>query len=287
MKILPVRPNLDFLLREAKAVKSAHRNADTGICVIIGHYDTSLHGLTNKQIFDTRFSILDAQRVVARQYGFASWSRLKQFVNLCDKGKHPSDPSLRDYIQKRHKLLLALQKDVKSKKKSYEEFTRETVASTDVLSSAYDIHGWPGPDVIGADCVEAAWFVAASALYDAEFQRNTVDMTTNALADGKLFGYCHAGVKDRYLTLTKKPTQYGLAFGAYYDSEGEFQLCIPAIEDPENVDKRRATVGHISLKNERDNYAREARENNWKYGNRADALKELDRISSEAGYTQA
>jgi len=80
MRTLPVRPNLQFLSREAKAIKSSHRNGDSTVCSIIGRFDTSLHGLSNQQILDTKFSILDAQRVVARLYGFSSWSRLKFFV---------------------------------------------------------------------------------------------------------------------------------------------------------------------------------------------------------------
>jgi len=80
MKIIPERPNLNFLLREAKALKTRHRNRDKSICATIGHFDTSLHGLSEQAIFDTHFSILDAQRVLARQYGFSSWSRLKKFV---------------------------------------------------------------------------------------------------------------------------------------------------------------------------------------------------------------
>lgn len=285
MKMLPVRPNLEFLLREAKAVKSRHRKADKSVCSIIGHYDTSMHGLTSEQIFDTRFSILDAQRVVARQYGFASWSRLKRFVNLSDVRKKPSDTHLRKYILKRHQELQALINDVKNKKATYEEYKQLTLDSTKVISDAYEVHGWPGPDVIGSDCVDAVWFVAASAVYDCEFQRNTVAMASDALPDGKLTGRAYAGMKDRYLTLRKKPTVYGLSFGAYYDSTGELQLCIPEIADPENVDKRRATVGFESLKNEQSRCALEARENNWRYGNKADAINELNRVSTEGGYT--
>jgi len=80
MKILPERPNLSFLLREAKKLKSAHRSGDNSICATIGHFDISLHGLSDEAIFDTRFSILDAQRVVARQYGFSSWARLNKLT---------------------------------------------------------------------------------------------------------------------------------------------------------------------------------------------------------------
>ena len=285
MKILPVHPNLDYLLREAKAIKSRHRNGDKNVCPVLGHFDTSLHGLTTEQILNKRFSILDAQRVIARQYGFASWTKMKNFVSLCDKGQKPIDPHLRKYTLKRYEILQGLQQEVKQKKLAYEEYKQETLISTRVLSEAYEVHGWPGPDIIGSDCVNALWFVAASAVYDSEFQRRTVAMTADALPNGKIFGHTYAGVKDRYLTLKKKPTIYGLAFGAYYDAEGEFHLCIPAIEDPKNVDKRRAIVGHQSLQEERNRCAEDAKKYNWKYGDRAEAIEELNRVSIEGGYT--
>ena len=105
MKNLPKHPNLQFLLREAKAMKSAHRSGDTSICGIVGHFDISLHGLSAQEIFDTRFSILDAQRVVARQYGFSSWTRLKKYVQRCWIGKNPADVRLRHSILSRYKEL--------------------------------------------------------------------------------------------------------------------------------------------------------------------------------------
>jgi len=59
MKYLPERPNLLFLLREAKKLKSAHRNGDKSICATIGHFDTSLHGLSDQAI--KRYSTRDFQ----------------------------------------------------------------------------------------------------------------------------------------------------------------------------------------------------------------------------------
>jgi len=237
MKILPARPNLDFLLREAKVIKSRHRKADKTVCSLIGHYDTSLHGLTNEQIFNTPFSILDAQRVVARQYSFTSWARMKKYVDLSRLGEKPTDPSLRKYLLERRKQIQSLQEDIKNKKVKYNEYITFTNNSTALLSSAYETHGWPGPDAIGLDCMESAWYVAASAV-------------------------C-----------------------GYIDSAGDFQLFIPDIYDPKNIDKRRATVGHIALDAYRKTFAQEAKENNWEYGTRTEAAKELERVSKEGGYT--
>ena len=119
MKILPELPNLQFLLREAKAIKSRHRSGDTSVCETIGHYDTSLHARTNEEIFDTRFSILDAQRVVARQYGFSSWARMKGFVERGLAGKNPTDIELRTTLLNRYKELTSLTQDIQKKHGDY------------------------------------------------------------------------------------------------------------------------------------------------------------------------
>ena len=185
MKILPELPDLQFLLREAKAIKSSHRNRDDSICEAIGHFDTSLHGLNDQQIFDTRFSILDAQRVVARQYGFSSWTKLKQFVTRCWAGQKPTDKKLRDAVLARSKEQRSLQEAYREKKdghkEKYMEFEALAHDSTKLLNSAFDCHGWPGPEVIGSDCVESICYLSANAIYDAKFQRRSVQHMEEAL----------------------------------------------------------------------------------------------------------
>lgn len=104
MKALPDRPDIRYLAREAKALKSRHRRGDPGVCEAVGHFDTSLHGLTDRQILERRFSILDAQRVVARRYGFASWTKLIRHVEACVAGRNPRDPSLGRHVARKEKL---------------------------------------------------------------------------------------------------------------------------------------------------------------------------------------
>ena len=288
MKTLPERPNLQFLLREAKDVKSRHRNADASICEIIGHYDTSLHGLTNQQIFDTRFSIIDAQRVVARQYGFSSWSRMKLFVDRTYKGENPSDINFRNVLLGRYQELLSLQDDVKNKrgdyKAKYKQFRKLGQSSTEFLNTAYDSHAWPGPDVVGPDCVFPLYYVSATAVYDAGFQFRTVQLMEEALSGGGCFAICYAQLKDRYLRLSQQPTIYGNPFGSYYDSEGLCTLLVSEVIDPLNLDKRRARVGHTSMEAERKRCVEEAKENDWKLPTREQSIKELEQLSIEGGY---
>ena len=188
MKILPDSPNLQFLLREAKALKSSHRNRDISICATIGHFDTSLHRLSKQQILDSRFSILDAQRVVARLYGFSSWSRLKKFVYRSVEGKTPSDIKLRNTVFNRRIELENLVKAYKSKQGDYksklDQYQERSLESTQFLREAFERHsGWPGPDVVGPDCVEALAFVSGNAIFDADFQNESTRLMGEALPE--------------------------------------------------------------------------------------------------------
>jgi len=294
MKILPELPNLEFLLREAKAIKSSHRNGDASVCETIGHYDTSLHGLNNQQIFDARFSILDAQRVVARQYGFSSWSKMKQFVQRSLVGRNPSDPKLREFLLKRHKQLKSLTTEIQAKrgdyKSAYKQYRKLSQDSTVTLNSAYDCHGWPGPDVVGPDCVDPILFVAGNAYYDADFQYRTVELMGYSLSGGGFFAVSHAMLLDRNLKLSKQLSIYGTPYDAYYNADGECELLIPEVIDPENLDKRRARVGFISMEADRKRCIKEAKEKNWDLPNREECIKrsrkELEQLSNEGGYLQ-
>jgi len=288
MKNLPELPNLKFLLREAKSVKASHRNGDASICEIIGHYDTSLHGLTNQQILDTHFSIIDAQRVVARQHGFSSWSRMKKFVQQSWSGQNPKDAELRTEILDRYKAIVAIRSDIKNKRGDYDSNIKKheilTQSSVSFMSRAYERHGWPGPEVTGPDCVDAAFVVAGSALYDADFQAKTVRLLDEGLSEGSCLACSHSLLLDRYLVLSKKPAVYGIAFESYFDEAGEVQQLIPDVVDPDNLDKRRATVGRLAMVEDKKRYAKEVEENNWNLKTRQHAIDRLDQISIRGGY---
>ena len=287
MKNLPKHPNLQFLLREAKAMKSAHRSGDTSICGIVGHFDISLHGLSTQEIFDTRFSILDAQRVVARQYGFSSWTRLKKYVQRCWIGRNPADGRLRHSILSRYEELNTLVKEYKSKKGDYKskyQRYQELSVDTDFLNRAYDHHGWPGPDVVGSDCMEALTYVASNAVYDADFQNRYTQLMGESLSAGGCCEYWYAQLRDRYLVLSNKPTIYGSSFGAYLDDDNNFKLLKYDVVDPENLNKRRAKVGLDSIEHTQRQLAKEARENQWNLHTYEQCMNEQKQLSIDGGY---
>jgi len=286
-KNLPAQPNLEFLLREAQVLKSSHRAGDASVCRILGHFDTSLHGLSTQQIIDRRFSILDAQRVVARQYGFSSWGRLKKHVLLCRSGKNPSDLVLRQSLFSRNEALNTLAEECRSRKgdfkgsrKRYHELSLEI----EFLDRAFDSHGWPGPDVVGSDCLEALLNVSANAVYDAGFQERSTRLMGESLSEGRSTAYWYAQLRDRYLVLSSKPSVYGSFFGAYRDDNNEFKLMDYEVEDPENLEKRRARVGLESVDELRQQLTKSAAEENWSYGTYDQAVKEQRQVSIEGGY---
>lgn len=289
MKELPTRPNLNYLYREAKAIKSRHRRADKSICQLIGHFDTSLHELSCAQIFSHPFSILDAQRVVARQYSFSSWRRLKCFVELARAGENPKAPALAKNIIKHKNLMMAAQKDTKKlggdRKKRYHNYRKLTLESRNILYPAYELYGWPGPEVIGKEGSDALIYLAGNAVYDSEFQKHTLNLMNDALSEGKAYGYWYAAFKDRYLTLSDQPTVYGTPFFGYMNDQGAYQLLESNVIDPDNLDKRRAQVGHNTYTVEVERIERQAREENWSVGTFEQEVASKNKLAMEGGYT--
>jgi len=80
MKSLPKRPNLEFLKKEAKTLRAHHRQGDSACCDLLRSNDSSYQTKTDTEILAARFSINDAQRIVAREYGYSSWATLKRYI---------------------------------------------------------------------------------------------------------------------------------------------------------------------------------------------------------------
>lgn len=80
MKSLPNKPHLEFLKKEAKTLRALHRQMDAACCEIIRQHDTSMQDRSDREILASKFSINDAQRIVARSYGYSSWALLKQYI---------------------------------------------------------------------------------------------------------------------------------------------------------------------------------------------------------------
>jgi ankyrin repeat protein len=70
---LPEHPNLEQLRKQAKDLQHSYRSGDPAAVFEVHQFE--------RRPDANRFALSDAQRVIARAYGFASWPRLKAFVD--------------------------------------------------------------------------------------------------------------------------------------------------------------------------------------------------------------
>jgi len=80
MKSLPKKPNLDFLKKEARKLRTHHQQRSDLCLNSIREFDTSFLNKSDTEIFNIKFSLNDAQRILAREYGYSSWATLKHFI---------------------------------------------------------------------------------------------------------------------------------------------------------------------------------------------------------------
>lgn len=71
---LPERPNLEHLKKQAKRLLSDYRQRDPAAEMVVKEYE--------RDPSPERFQLQDAQRVLARSYGFSSWPRLKEKIAI-------------------------------------------------------------------------------------------------------------------------------------------------------------------------------------------------------------
>jgi hypothetical protein len=79
-KQLPARPSLDHLKSQAKDLLRQHKAGEASSAQRLREFHPKIHGATDQEIFSTRLTLSDAQLAIAREYGFASWTRLKHHI---------------------------------------------------------------------------------------------------------------------------------------------------------------------------------------------------------------
>ena len=107
------------------------------------------------------------------------------------------------------------------------------------LRSILSEHGWPGRGLVGEDGAEAAWLVLQRAILDPELMRGAVSLVERSVRAGDTEPRCLAALMDRIRTLEGRPQLYG----SQYDWDEFGDLNPFPIEDADNVDVRRASVG--------------------------------------------
>ncbi len=107
------------------------------------------------------------------------------------------------------------------------------------LRSILSEHGWPGRELVGEDGAEAAWLVLQHAILDPDLMRGAVSLVEKSVQTGDTEPRYLALLVDRIRTLEGRPQLYG----SQYDWDEFGDLNPLPIEDPDNVDVRRASVG--------------------------------------------
>ncbi len=107
------------------------------------------------------------------------------------------------------------------------------------LGTLVDAHGWPGRTLAGEDGAEAAFTVLQHAIGAPALQRRCLCLLTEAASLGEVPPLQPAMLLDRIRFFEGRPQVYGTTV----DWDGQGRLTPGALEAPEQVDIRRATLG--------------------------------------------
>ena len=116
------------------------------------------------------------------------------------------------------------------------EWHRIDEANTAWLLELTQRAGWPGRTMVGEDGTQAAWLLAQHAA--PEHQPHFLELLRAAVTAGQASAGDLAYLEDRVRVHDGRPQLYGTQFT--YDQD---QLKPQPIEDPEQLDQRRAAVG--------------------------------------------
>jgi hypothetical protein len=79
-KQLPPNANIDHLKYQAKDLLTALAARDPQAAQRVREFHPRLDKAANTVIFETKLKLSDAQLVIAREYGFPSWARLRKHI---------------------------------------------------------------------------------------------------------------------------------------------------------------------------------------------------------------
>lgn len=120
------------------------------------------------------------------------------------------------------------------------------------MAEVLDAHGWPGWRLVGSDGAFAAFVLVQHADLDLPLQQRGLDLLTAAVREDDADPSDLAYLVDRVRVATDQPQVYGTQWGS--DESGAPAPRTP-IEDPAQVDIRRAAVGLGTLANYLDELA--------------------------------
>jgi hypothetical protein len=159
-------------------------------------------------------------------------------------------PALRRELLERLKRDQAIRNELISKgiehpdKSALARMQAIDAANTKRMREIVRRYGWPGPELVGRDGTDAAFFLVQHA--DLQFQKEMLPLVERAYRRGALSGQNYALLLDRVLVGEGKPQVYGTQAKRFEEWKGGEPAFEP-IEDEGNVDKRRAAVGLFPL----------------------------------------
>lgn len=119
------------------------------------------------------------------------------------------------------------------------EYRRIDGENTERLRRILAEHGWPGRSLVGDQGAHDAWLIAQHADHDPAFQRQALDLLTDALARDEARPRELAYLTDRVRVNEGREQVFGTQM--WPDENG---MPVPQpIENPERLDQRRAEVG--------------------------------------------
>lgn len=80
VRSLPANPNLDHLKYQARDLLQGQRARQADAAQRLREFHPQLNAAKDEEIFAAKLRLSDAQLAIAREYGFASWARLKHHV---------------------------------------------------------------------------------------------------------------------------------------------------------------------------------------------------------------
>ena len=97
------------------------------------------------------------------------------------------------------------------------------------------VYGWPGTSLVGDDGAHAAWLLVQHADEDVAFQAACLARMQSLLDTGEIAPRDYAYLYDRVALATGTKQRYGTQWGPGLEPF--------AMEDPQHIDERRASVG--------------------------------------------
>ena len=224
------------------------------------HYDRSRPAPAGDPVAPPPFSILDAQRIVAREHGFPSWPALRHYVNAAS-GRDPGDPGLARV------LLDTLERNreaIELVRAGADRFDPRVVGiqsrCSDTFEHVLGRTGWPKVERVGHEAMEASVLIVGNCWTRGALSHRARPLLARRVRRGQAPAHGLAILTDQADCLAFRPVRYGLI--GDFDEFGRLTMGNDVI-DRSGLDRRRASMGIEPLETELRDYLAEAAEKGY------------------------